>query len=70
MNYDGAKLRWANRRVHTDNVVFGEVRYEPGGLCGPRIQRDYQLVVLHAGDCHVTVDGAALARSGEKCRLE
>lgn len=56
MHYDGAKLRWANRRVHTPEAVFGEVYYEPGGFCGPRVQRDFELVVLHSGDCQVSVD--------------
>lgn len=56
MHYDGAKLRWANRRVHTPEVVFGEVFYEPGGFCGPRVQRDYELVVLHSGNCQVSID--------------
>ena len=58
MFYDGAKLRWANRRVHTANVIFGEVLYAPGGFCGPRIQKHFELVVFHSGDCQVRVDGA------------
>ena len=58
VHYDGTKLRWANRRMHTGHVVIGEVLYEPGGLCGPRYQRDFELVVLHAGDCEVTLDRA------------
>ena len=57
MNYDGAKLIWSNRRVHTRGVVIGEVRYEPGGFCGPRLQRDYELVVIHSGEGEVRVDG-------------
>lgn len=56
-NYDGAKLIWTNRRVHTQGVVIGEVRYEPGGFCGPRLQRDYELVVIHSGEGEVQVDG-------------
>ncbi|HXR48691.1 MAG TPA: AraC family transcriptional regulator [Candidatus Limnocylindrales bacterium] len=38
-------------------VVFGEVVYAPGGVCGPRIQRDYQLVVLHKGEIDLRLDG-------------
>ena len=59
MHYHGHKLCWANRRRHTANVVFGEVLYNPSGVCGPRVQQDYELVILHNGECHVTVDGAA-----------
>ena len=59
MHYDGLHLRWANRRVHTRNVVFGEVLYQPGGFCGPRVQRDFELVILHSGQCRVTVDNVS-----------
>jgi AraC-like DNA-binding protein len=38
------------------NVVFGEVLYAPGGVCGPRVQRDYQLVVLHRGELDLRLD--------------
>jgi AraC family transcriptional regulator of arabinose operon len=57
--YDGNRLRWANRRTHTAKVVFGEVLYEPGGVCGPRVQRDFQLVLLHSGECQVSLNEAA-----------
>lgn len=30
-------------------AVFGEAYYMPGGVCGPRIQRDWQLVILLSG---------------------
>jgi AraC-like DNA-binding protein len=54
--YDGENVQWENRRIHTANVVFGEALYEPGGLCGPRVQRDFQLVTVQSGDCAVTID--------------
>jgi AraC-like DNA-binding protein len=57
MHYNGVKLR-ANRRLYTSNAIVGEVLYEPGGECGPRVQRDYELVILHSGQCRVDVDGA------------
>jgi AraC-like DNA-binding protein len=57
--YDGNRVRWENRRVHTTNVVFGEIYYEPGGVCGPRVQRDFQLVILHSGDCRVNLNRVA-----------
>jgi AraC family transcriptional regulator of arabinose operon len=55
VHYDGAKLIWANRRVHTRDVVIGDVRYEPGGFCGPRVQRDFELAVFHSGGGQVRV---------------
>ncbi len=38
-------------------VVFGDVTYLPGGICGPRVQPDYQLVAMHEGDAVVEVEG-------------
>ena len=54
--YDGVNILWDNRRIKTTNVTFGEVRYKPGGFVGPRIQRYYQLVILHSGSCRVSID--------------
>jgi AraC-like DNA-binding protein len=56
----GVKLRWENRRVHTAATVIGEAVYQPGGLCGPRIQRDFQLVLLYSGECRATVNNSPL----------
>ena len=56
-NYDGALIAWDNRTVRSDAVSFGQAIYRPGGYCGPRTQRDYELVVLHSGEATVTVDG-------------
>ncbi len=58
MYYEGHRLRWANRRMHTPNAVCGEVLYEPSGVCGPRVQQDFELVLLHSGECEVSVDKA------------
>ncbi|MCX7819108.1 MAG: AraC family transcriptional regulator [Kiritimatiellae bacterium] len=58
-NYDGVHVAWDHRGVRTRHVSFGQVRYQPGGYCGPRVQRDYQLVMLHSGACEVRVDGSA-----------
>ncbi|MGH8017222.1 MAG: AraC family ligand binding domain-containing protein [Opitutaceae bacterium] len=44
------------RTTHTPRVYFGDVIYEPGGGFGPRVQMDFQLVVLIAGEARVTVD--------------
>jgi AraC-like DNA-binding protein len=38
-------------------VFFGEVLYEPGGSCGPRVQQDYQLVVMVEGVVTAQVEG-------------
>jgi len=57
--YDGVNKLWENRSLRTPNVNFGEVRYKPGGFVGPRVQRNFQIVVIHSGSCTVTVDGAA-----------
>ncbi len=59
MFYDGAGILWDNRSLRAPGVVFGEVRYGPGGFCGPRVQRDFQLVMLHSGTARVTVDGTS-----------
>jgi AraC family transcriptional regulator of arabinose operon len=40
----------------TLGVVFGDVWYNPGGECGPRIQQDFQLVIVHLGEADVTFD--------------
>jgi AraC-like DNA-binding protein len=37
-------------------ITFGDVWYQPGGECGPRIQSDYQLVIVHLGQADVSVD--------------
>ena len=38
-------------------VTFGDVVYKPGGECGPRVQQDYQLVVVYEGEAQIAVDG-------------
>lgn len=54
--YDGEKAEWSQRHIHSVNSTIGEVCYSPGGYCGPRIQRDFQLVLIYSGGCTVTVD--------------
>lgn len=48
------------RSAASARVQFGDVVYEPGGTCGPRVQQDFQLVILVEGDAHVAVDGREL----------
>jgi AraC-like DNA-binding protein len=46
-------------RVRTScsgHTFFGDVWYPPGGTLGPRIQRDFQLVVLVSGHADVLVN--------------
>jgi AraC family transcriptional regulator of arabinose operon len=38
-------------------VTFGDVWYQPGGEFGPRVQADYQLVIVLLGEARVTVNG-------------
>ena len=53
----GERIAWENRRVRSELVCFGEVMYQPGGACGPRTQRDWQLVFLHSGELTASIDG-------------
>lgn len=39
------------------NAIFGEVIYAPGGLHGPRTQRDVQLVAIHEGEADIEIEG-------------
>lgn len=43
-------------RMRRGAVVFGEVIYAPEGVCGPRMQPDYQLVILHRGEIDLRRD--------------
>lgn len=46
-----------NRNALSKKACFGQIIYQPGGTCGPRIQPDYELVILHSGGAEVSVDG-------------
>lgn len=43
------------RGTQTVGVHFGDVVYEPGGTCGPRVQQHYQLVAVIDGKARVSV---------------
>lgn len=49
-------LRYENLRLCRGLTVIGDILYAPGGACGPRIQHDYQLVVIHQGSLDLTLD--------------
>jgi len=55
------KISKMNPTTGRESVVFGDVIYPPGGICGPRIQRDYQLVIIHQGGLVLRLDGEAIA---------
>jgi AraC family transcriptional regulator of arabinose operon len=45
-----------NRMRAAGAATFGDVVYEPGGICGPRTQQDFQLVVMYDGEAHIDID--------------
>lgn len=54
------------RGASAGRVVFGDVIYGAGGSCGPRVQADYQLVVIEEGEARVRVeDGEVRLAQGE-----
>lgn len=48
------------RSARTTRVLFGDVIYEPGGTCGPRVQPDYQMVVLMEGGVRVRIEAETM----------
>jgi AraC-like DNA-binding protein len=38
-------------------IAIGDVVYAPGGSFGPRLQADFQLVVIHRGELEIRLDG-------------
>lgn len=50
------RLSRENLRMKRGAVVFGDVLYRPGGICGPRTQHDFQLVVIHQGCLNLKLD--------------
>jgi AraC-like DNA-binding protein len=40
----------------SERVTFGDVTYRPGGICGPRIQADFQLVAIYEGEAYIQLD--------------
>jgi AraC-like DNA-binding protein len=44
-------------RLRRGATVIGDILYAPGGACGPRVQHDYQLVVIHKGALNLSLDG-------------
>jgi hypothetical protein len=55
-NYDGIKVLSHLRDTGSRDFHFGRVIYRPGGYTGPRVQRDYELIILHSGEAVVELD--------------
>jgi len=49
-------LSQIHRVRRSAQVTFGDVTYQPGGQCGPRVQQDFQLVAIYAGQAHIQLD--------------
>jgi AraC-like DNA-binding protein len=45
-----------NLRMRRGATVIGDILYGPRGACGPRIQQDFQLVVIHTGCLDLRLD--------------
>ena len=52
----GKKISAINMLRQAPGLAFGDVWYNPGGECGPRTQKDYQLVIVHLGEARVSID--------------
>ncbi len=49
-----------NRHRSAPGVVFGDVRYPPGSTLGPRVQQDFQIVIIYEGEARIAIDGQEL----------
>ena len=47
-------------RARRGSVVVGDVLYTPGGSFGPRIQMDFQLIVIHRGSLLLNLDNVMI----------
>jgi AraC family transcriptional regulator of arabinose operon len=52
-----------------EGSVFGDVTYAPGGLCGPRVQQDVQIVLMYSPDSSVRVDDTDVALPAQSAAL-
>jgi AraC-like DNA-binding protein len=51
----GLKISRSNIGRNFGRVTFGEAIYQPKGICGPRIQTDYQFVAVLEGDVLIEI---------------
>ena len=56
MAESGKNISVINTLHNAPGVVFGDVWYHPNGSCGPRIQQDYQLLIVHLGDARISIN--------------
>jgi len=54
--YEGTDAKFRDKRVSSENVSIGKVIYRKGAFCGPRIQQDCQILVLHSGQFKLRID--------------
>jgi AraC-like DNA-binding protein len=57
MAEQGKNISLINTTRFAPGIIFGDVWYDAKGECGPRIQPDYQLVIVHFGRADVTFGG-------------
>ena len=56
MAESGKNISSINLIRQAPGVVLGDVWYKPGGECGPRTQRDYQLLIVLLGEACVSIE--------------
>jgi AraC-like DNA-binding protein len=54
-------IHQVNLRMRRGPVVFGDIVYKPGGVCGPRVQHDYQLVIMLSGTLDLRLDNRKIS---------
>lgn len=62
-------LSGVHRVCASGGVTFGDVTYQPGGQCGPRVQQDFQLVAIYEGEAHIQIDDALCHLPGQHVAL-
>jgi AraC-like DNA-binding protein len=58
-----------NRHRSAPLVVFGDVRYLPGSTLGPRIQQDFQIVIVYEGEARIEIDDQEVFVPGHHAAL-
>ena len=57
------------RSAEAGRVVFGDVIYDRGGTCGPRVQSDFQLVIVEEGEALVKVENGEVRLAQDEVGL-
>lgn len=53
-------LSRTNRYRSSPRATFGDVEYGAGGTYGPRLQPDFQLVIVYAGEATIQIDDSTV----------